>query len=66
MMLFHAWTSALTENQRPMLLTRRQILASSVAMAGTIPFLPITRASAAPETAHRQASPDCRYQNSRR
>jgi FtsP/CotA-like multicopper oxidase with cupredoxin domain len=50
MMLFHAWTSALTENQRPMLLTRRQILASSVAMAGTIPFLPITRASAAPET----------------
>src|SRR5882672_2079908 len=31
------------------LLTRRQILASGVAMAVTIPFLPITRATAAPE-----------------
>jgi hypothetical protein len=33
----------------PTLLTRRQILGSGVAMAGTIPFLPITRAAAAPE-----------------
>src|SRR5207244_10451500 len=32
-----------------MLLTRRQVLASGAAMAGTIPFLPITRAVAAPE-----------------
>ena len=31
------------------LLTRRQILASGVAMAVTIPFLPVTRATAAPE-----------------
>src|SRR5207245_3840832 len=31
------------------LLTRRQILASGVAMAVAIPFLPITRATAAPE-----------------
>jgi FtsP/CotA-like multicopper oxidase with cupredoxin domain len=38
------------ENEKPTLLTRRQmILASGVAMAGTIPFLPITRAAAAPE-----------------
>lgn len=36
-------------NEKPTLLTRRQILASSVAMAGTIAFLPITRAAAAPE-----------------
>src|SRR3981189_3501153 len=38
------------ENERPTLLTRRQILASGVAMAGAIPFLPTTRASAAPES----------------
>src|SRR5258707_6807697 len=38
------------ENERPTLLTRRQILASGVAMAGAIPFLPTTRATAAPET----------------
>src|SRR5438270_9261975 len=39
------------ENQRPTLLTRRQIiLASGIAMAGTIPLLPTTRAAAAPET----------------
>jgi FtsP/CotA-like multicopper oxidase with cupredoxin domain len=37
------------ENEKPTLLTRRQILASGVAMAGTIPFLPMTRAAAAPE-----------------
>jgi FtsP/CotA-like multicopper oxidase with cupredoxin domain len=34
---------------KPTLLTRRQILASGVATAGTIPFLPIPRAAAAPE-----------------
>jgi FtsP/CotA-like multicopper oxidase with cupredoxin domain len=39
------------EHERPTLLTRRQmILASGVAMAGTIPLLPITRATAASET----------------
>jgi FtsP/CotA-like multicopper oxidase with cupredoxin domain len=32
-----------------MLVTRRQILASGVCMAGTIPLLPIARAAAAPE-----------------
>jgi FtsP/CotA-like multicopper oxidase with cupredoxin domain len=37
------------ENEKPTLLTRRQIVAAGVAMAGTIPFLPITRAAAAPE-----------------
>jgi len=37
------------ENEKPTLLTRRQILASGVAMAGTIPFLSIARAAAAPE-----------------
>ena len=37
------------ENEKSTLLTRRQILASGVAMAGTIPFLPITRVAAAPE-----------------
>jgi FtsP/CotA-like multicopper oxidase with cupredoxin domain len=36
-------------NEKSTLLTRRQILASGVAMAGMIPFLPITRAAAAPE-----------------
>ena len=37
-------------NEKSTLLTRRQILASGVAMmAGTIPFLPMTRAAAAPE-----------------
>jgi FtsP/CotA-like multicopper oxidase with cupredoxin domain len=38
------------ENEMRTLLTRRQILGAGVAMAGTIPFLPITRAAAAPET----------------
>src|ERR1700751_5628309 len=37
------------ENEKPMVLTRRQVLASGAAMAGTIPFLPATRAAAAPE-----------------
>jgi hypothetical protein len=37
------------ENGTPTLLTRRQILASGVAMAGTISFVPIARAAAAPE-----------------
>ena len=36
-------------NDRPRFLTRRQILAAGVAMAGTIPFLPVTRAAAAPQ-----------------
>ena len=38
------------ENERPVLLTRRQILASSVAIAGTIPFLMKEQAAAAPES----------------
>src|SRR6266852_4373737 len=38
------------ERGKPTLLTRRQILASGVAMAVTIPFPPITRATAAPES----------------
>ncbi len=37
------------ENERPTLLTRRQILASSVAIATAIPFLAKERAAAAPE-----------------
>src|ERR1700731_2396857 len=37
------------ENERPALLTRRQILASCVAIVGTIPFLTKERAAAAPE-----------------
>jgi FtsP/CotA-like multicopper oxidase with cupredoxin domain len=38
------------DDAKPTLLTRRQmILASGVAMAGTIPFLPIAQAAAAPE-----------------
>jgi FtsP/CotA-like multicopper oxidase with cupredoxin domain len=37
------------ENEKATLLTRRQILASGVAIAGTIPFLPIARAAAAPD-----------------
>ena len=37
------------EDERPTLLTRRQILASSLAIAGTIPFLTKERAAAAPE-----------------
>src|SRR5216683_5312311 len=37
------------ENERPALLTRRQILASSVAVAGTMPFLTKERAAAASE-----------------
>src|SRR5271169_4417732 len=43
------WQVALSENKKPTLLTRRQIFASGVALAGTMPFLPITRATAAPE-----------------
>jgi FtsP/CotA-like multicopper oxidase with cupredoxin domain len=39
------------ENEVRTLLTRRQILASGVAMAGAIHLLPITRAAAAPEPA---------------
>src|SRR6266478_4206305 len=37
-------------NEKSTLLTRRQILASGVAMAGAIPFLTKERAAAAPET----------------
>jgi FtsP/CotA-like multicopper oxidase with cupredoxin domain len=40
---------AMRENGRPALLTRRQILASGVAIAGTIPLLTSARAAAAPE-----------------
>jgi FtsP/CotA-like multicopper oxidase with cupredoxin domain len=36
-------------NEKPTLLTRRQVLASGVVMAATIPFLPIPRAAGAPE-----------------
>jgi FtsP/CotA-like multicopper oxidase with cupredoxin domain len=39
----------MTENERPTLLTRRQILASSVAITSAIPFLTKERAAAAPE-----------------
>jgi FtsP/CotA-like multicopper oxidase with cupredoxin domain len=39
----------MTVDEKPTLLTRRQILAAGVAMAGTIPFLAVTRAAAAPE-----------------
>src|SRR5712664_3642749 len=38
------------EDERPQLLTRRQILASGIVMAGTIPLLPMTQAAAAPES----------------
>src|SRR5258707_4904884 len=42
---------AMRENEKPPLLTRRQVLlASGVAVAGAIPFLPMPRAVAAPET----------------
>src|SRR6202795_1194714 len=37
------------DDERPTFLTRRQILASSIAIAGTIPFLTKERAAAAPE-----------------
>jgi FtsP/CotA-like multicopper oxidase with cupredoxin domain len=37
------------ESEKRTLLSRRQILASGVAMAGAMPFLPITRAAATPE-----------------
>ena len=40
---------ALRERGKPTLLTRRQFLASGLAIAGTIPFLPIMRATAASE-----------------
>src|ERR1700736_2447314 len=39
----------MTENEKPTFLTRRQILPSGVALAGTIPFLTKERAAAAPE-----------------
>src|SRR5438105_1404932 len=39
----------MSEIERPTLLTRRQLLASSVAIAGTIPFLTKERAAASPE-----------------
>src|SRR4030088_728493 len=39
----------MTENEKATLRTRRQILASGVAIAGAIPFLPSTQAAAAPE-----------------
>jgi len=39
----------MTENERPAFLTRRQILATGVAMAGAVPFLPMMRTTAAPE-----------------
>jgi FtsP/CotA-like multicopper oxidase with cupredoxin domain len=39
----------MTENEKPALLTRRQILASGVAMAGAIPFISTTQAIAAPK-----------------
>src|SRR5882762_1421782 len=41
---------ALRDNKKSTLLTRRQILATGVAMAGTFPFLSPTRTFAAPET----------------
>src|ERR1700730_15254384 len=41
--------AAMRENERPALPTRRQILASSVAIVGTMPFLTKERAAAAPE-----------------
>src|SRR6202048_2828830 len=37
------------ENERPALLSRRQVLASGVAVAGTIPFLTKGRAAAGPD-----------------
>jgi hypothetical protein len=37
------------ENERPTLLSRRQILAAGVAVAGAMPFLTKERAAAAPE-----------------
>src|SRR5258708_10202394 len=40
---------AMRDNERPTRLTRRQVLASGVAIAGAISFLSITRATAAPE-----------------
>src|SRR6202022_1505581 len=38
------------ENEKPLLLSRRQILASGVAMAGAIPFVQTPRATGAPES----------------
>ena len=37
------------QSEKPTLLTRRHVLASGIAVVGTIPFLPITRPAAAPE-----------------
>ena len=45
----HNGKTPLRERGKPTLLTRRQFLRSGVAMAVTIPFLPIMRATAAPE-----------------
>src|SRR5437899_789922 len=45
----HNGKTPLRESGKPTLLTRRQFLASGVAMAVTIPFLPIMSATAAPE-----------------
>src|SRR4030095_2181707 len=45
----HNGNTPLRERGKPTLLTRRQILASGLAMAGTIPFLPIMRALGAPD-----------------
>jgi FtsP/CotA-like multicopper oxidase with cupredoxin domain len=39
----------MTEDEESTLLTRRQILAFGAAMAGTIPFLPMSQTAAAPE-----------------
>jgi FtsP/CotA-like multicopper oxidase with cupredoxin domain len=39
----------LSDKEKPTPLTRRQVLAAGVAIAGTVPFLPPTRAFAAPE-----------------
>jgi FtsP/CotA-like multicopper oxidase with cupredoxin domain len=47
-------------HEAPTLLTRRRILASGVALAGTIPFLPIARAAAEPRTAALRLTADTR------
>jgi FtsP/CotA-like multicopper oxidase with cupredoxin domain len=45
------------QNEKPTLRSRRQILASGIAMAGAISFLPITRAAAAPKPRAPQLRP---------
>jgi FtsP/CotA-like multicopper oxidase with cupredoxin domain len=42
--------AAMKDNEKPTLLSRRQLLASGVTMAGAIPLLGMPRAAAAPET----------------